>query len=109
VGKKKDFSGIPAIDEIDKTIHEPARLILLSYLYVLDSADYLYLKNLTELTWGNLSSHLTKLEEAGYVEVKKEFVKKKPHSMVSITEKGKTALEQYRIRMKKLLKRPFDK
>ena len=57
------------ITDLDKLIHEPARMSIMSVLYVLDSADFTFLMNQTGLTWGNLSAHLTKLELAGYVEV----------------------------------------
>ncbi len=53
--------------DIDQVIHAPARLMVLTYLYVVESADYVFLVRLTGLTWGNLSTHLTKLEEAGYI------------------------------------------
>jgi len=55
------------------------------------------------LTWGNLSSHMTKLEEAGYIAVRKEFVNKKPHSMAKLSPQGKQALNEYRRVMKKAL------
>ena len=54
---------------IDKIIHEPARLMLMAYLYVIESADFLFLERQTGLTRGNLSSHMAKLEDAGYVDV----------------------------------------
>ena len=59
--------------EIDKLIHEPARLQIMTQLYVVEEADFLFLMRKTGLTWGNLSSHMSKLETAGYIEVKKEF------------------------------------
>ena len=51
--------------DIDRTIHSPARLMVMTYLYTVESADYIFLQNLTGLTWGNLSSHLSKLENDG--------------------------------------------
>ena len=60
--------------ELDRVIHEPARLLLVATLSVVESADFLFLMNQTKLTRGNLSSHLSKLQAAGYVEIKKEFV-----------------------------------
>jgi DNA-binding MarR family transcriptional regulator len=89
--------------DIDKDIHEPARLMILSYLSVVDSADFVFLRGQTELTWGNLSAHITKLEEKQYVETTKEFIRKKPRTMVKITEKGKKAFLAYREKMKKIL------
>lgn len=86
--------------EIDKLIHEPARLMIMSYLYVVESADFTFLIQQTKLTWGNLSAHITKLENAGYVEVIKEFKNKKPNTMLSLTEKGREAFDIYRKNMK---------
>ncbi|MBN1536448.1 MAG: transcriptional regulator [Anaerolineales bacterium] len=91
------------LTDIDRLIHEPARLMILSFLEAVDSADYVFLMRVSGLTWGNLSSHMTKLEEAGYVTVKKEFLNKKPHSMAQLTLQGKQALEAYRLVMKKAL------
>ena len=51
-------------EDINKLIHSPARLMILAYLYVVDSADYVFLIHQTGLTWGNLATHLSKLEEA---------------------------------------------
>lgn len=87
---------------IDRMVHEPARLVILANLYVVESADYTYLMTRTGLTWGNLSAHLGKLDEAGYVRVEKEFVQKKPHTMVRLTEEGRKAFEIYRDQMRKM-------
>ena len=88
---------------IDRLIHEPARYTIMAYLYVIDSADFLFLVKQTELTWGNLSAHVGKLEAAGYVEIKKEFLGKKPHTVASLTQKGRLAFEAYRREMKQVL------
>ncbi|MCP4211125.1 MAG: transcriptional regulator [Halieaceae bacterium] len=85
-----------AIDRLDRVIHEPARLKIMTHLYVVESGDFVYLMRTTGLTRGNLSSHMTKLEDAGYVEVIKEFVERKPVTMLSLTEEGRTALLEYR-------------
>jgi DNA-binding MarR family transcriptional regulator len=87
---------------IDRLIHEPARLLITAYLYVVESADYVFLMQNTGLTWGNLSSHLSKLEAAGYVDIVKEFVERKPHTMVQLTDKGRSAFDAYRQQMKSL-------
>jgi len=89
--------------EIDKLVHEPARYLIMAYLYVVDSADFLFLMRQTELTKGNLSAHLSKLEAAEYVEICKEFVNKKPHTMLKMTPKGRTAFDTYRVAMKQML------
>ena len=91
------------IVNIDRLIHEPSRLTIIAHLYVVESADYLFLIQQTGMTWGNLSVHISKLEAAGYLEVKKEFLGKKPHTVVSLTKKGKTAFEAYRKGMKEVL------
>ncbi len=94
---------LQSIGDIDRLIHEPARLMILAVLYVVESADFTFLMNQTGLTWGNLSSHLSKLEEAGYVEIQKEFKGKKPHTMLQLTEKGQAAFRAYRQSMKQVL------
>ena len=91
------------ISNIDRLIHEPSRLTVMAHLYVVESADFLFLVRQTGMTWGNLSVHISKLEAAGYLEVKKEFLGKKPHTVVSLTKKGRTAFEEYRKGMKKVL------
>ena len=88
---------------IDRTIHAPARLMVMTYLYTVESADYIFLQNLTGLTWGNLSSHLTKLESEGYVAIQKEIIGKKPHSMVHLTDEGRQAFRDYKQSMQGVL------
>lgn len=70
--------------------------MIMAYLSVVESADFLFLKRQTGFTWGNLSAHLSKLENAGYIEVTKEFVDKKPHTVLHLTETGRTAFNTYR-------------
>jgi len=94
---------LQTIADIDRIIHEPARLMILALLYVVESGDFTFLMRQTGLTWGNLSSHLSKLEEAGYVEVEKEFVGKKPHTMLHLTGNGRLAFREYRQRIKHVL------
>ena len=89
--------------EIDRLIHEPARLSIIVTLYVVESADYTFLMNQTGLTWGNLSSHMSKLEEAGYVAVEKSFVGKKPQTMAALTAAGRAAFRAYRQQMGQVL------
>ena len=85
-------------------IHEPARLMIIAYLYVVESADFLFLMRQTGLTAGNLSSHTSKLEAAGYIEVVKEFVDRKPHTMLRLTGAGRDAFWEYRARMMEVLR-----
>ena len=89
--------------EIDKVIHGPARLKIVAQLYVVDSADMVFLMRQTELTWGNLSSHVTKLESAGYIEVVKVFSEKKPRTTLKLTKEGREAFETYRKNIKRML------
>ncbi|MHA2008008.1 MAG: winged helix-turn-helix domain-containing protein [Promethearchaeota archaeon] len=95
---------IPSPAKIDKVIHEPARLMIMSYLYVVEEADFIFIKNQTGLTWGNLSSHISKLEDTGYVNVKKEFVGKKTRTLLKLTEEGREAFREYRRQMDEILK-----
>jgi DNA-binding MarR family transcriptional regulator len=88
---------------LDQIIHAPARLMVLTYLYVVESADYVFLMRLTGLTWGNLATHLSKLEEAGYVEVLKTFNGKKPQSILRMTPDGRAAFREYKKSLKQVL------
>ena len=89
--------------DIDQVIHAPARLMVLTYLYVVESADYTFLLRMTGLTWGNLATHLAKLEEAGYVLIDKGYQGKKPHSTVSLTPQGRAAFRDYKRSMQQVL------
>ena len=104
MNKRKTDDNREAFTQIDKLVHEPARLMIMSYLYVTDSVDAVFLIRQTGLTWGNLSAHLSRLESAGYIEIKKEFIGKKPHTMISLAEGGRSAFEAYRANMKQVLK-----
>jgi DNA-binding MarR family transcriptional regulator len=88
--------GIESLSGIDRLIHEPARLMIMSSLYVVESADFLFLVRQTGLTLGNLSSHMSKLEAAGYLEIEKSFRGKKPHTMLRLTRAGREAFNAYR-------------
>ena len=88
---------------VDRLIHEPARLTIMALLYVVHSADFVFLMSQTGLSWGNLSSHMSKLEGAGYIEVEKKFVQRRPQTMLRLTDKGRSAFREYRRSMKQLL------
>ena len=90
-------------DWIDPLIHVPARLQIVMQLFVVEAADATFLLNRTGLTWGNLSSHLNKLEDAKYVVIEKTFRGKKPCTMIRLTEKGRNAFQNYRVRMQEAL------
>lgn len=94
---------LASFSEIDRVVHEPARLMLMAALYVLESADYTFLMNITGVTWGNLSAHISKLEESGYVDVEKSFKGKRPNTMLRLTQEGRAAFRSYRRKMKLLL------
>ena len=96
-------SELHPLADLDRTIHSPARLMVMTYLYTVESADYIFLQNLTGLTWGNLSTHLSKLEAEGYVEIEKEIVGKKPHSMVHLTAAGREAFRKYKQSLQRVL------
>jgi len=93
------------LNELDQVIHAPARLNIMTNLYVVESADYIFLRNLTGLTWGNLSAHAAKLAEAGYLEIEKSIVNKKTHTVAKLTKKGRQAFEEYRQSMLEVLKK----
>ena len=80
---------------LDRMVHEPARLAIMTALAACASADFLFLQRLTGLTKGNLSSHLSKLEEAGLVKIDKQFVGKTPNTTVHITSKGQGSIDRY--------------
>ena len=89
--------------KIDRVIHEPARLVILTHLYVVVEADFVFLERQTGLTRGNLSSHLRKLEEAGYIAVEKKFVERVPRTVLRLTETGRAAFREYRQGLQKVL------
>lgn len=77
----------------------------MAQLYVIQSADFTFLLNQTGMTPGNLSAHLSKLEDAGYVEITKEFIERKPHTALALTKKGRTAFKEYRQKVKKFVEK----
>jgi len=91
------------IADIDRLVHEPARLMILAVLHIVESADFLFLMHQTGLTRGNLSSHMSKLEAAGYVDIKKEFVAKIPRTLLCLTDEGREAFQTYRQSMIQVL------
>ena len=94
------YDHLRSLGEIDRVIHEPARTMIVAILAALESADFLYLERETGLTRGNLSSHLSKLEQAGYVEIEKTYRGKIPLTLCHLTEVGREAFEVYRRQMK---------
>jgi DNA-binding transcriptional ArsR family regulator len=89
--------------DLDRVIHEPARLLLVALLAGVKEADFLWLQRESDLTKGNLSSHLARLEEAGYVAVQKTFKGKIPLTILRLTPAGKSAFDHYKTKMNGLL------
>ena len=83
------------LEDIDRTIHEPSRLLILIYLFSVEKADFTFLKLQTGMTQGNLSSHLQKLESAGYIQTEKKFKNKRPLTLVKLSERGREAFSDY--------------
>ena len=92
-----------AIAGLDRVIHEPGRMMIVALLAAVEECDFLYLLRETELNKGNLSSHLAKLEEAGYVEIEKTYRGKVPQTLLRLTAAGRKAFDQYRRKVKEAL------
>ena len=90
--------------ELDRLIHEPARLVLVSNLAIVDEADFVFLSARTGLTAGNISSHMSRLENAGYVTIEKSFAGKRPRTTYALTTAGREAFERYRAQVDGLLR-----
>ena len=98
-----EANGLKPTTHLDRVIHEPGRLMIMAYLYVVEKADFLFLMRQTGMTQGNLSSHLSKLEAAGYIEIEKTFKGKKPLTMLRLTDAGRSGLREYRESMSRVL------
>ena len=94
--------------DLDRLVHEPSRLAILTALAACKSADFLYLQRLTGLSKGNLSSHLSKLEDASLVAIEKEFIAKIPNTRVSVTKNGRAAVERHWKRLDQLRQASLD-
>jgi len=93
--------------EFNEIIHQPVRLRIMSALVTLeagDEVDFTYLRDLLEVTDGNLGAHLRKLEEAGYIAVNKTFVERKPRTYVSATADGRQAFQEHVAALESILK-----
>ena len=93
-------SDLRSLAGVDRLIHEPSRSIILAILAAVESADFLYLQRETGLTKGNLSVHLSKLEEAGYISIEKTYRGKIPMTLCRMTEAGRKAFKSYREQLK---------
>src|SRR5580692_8636363 len=82
---------LQAISELDRVIHEPGRLMIVALLWAVKECDFLYLLHETDMNKGNLSSHLARLEEAGYVQIEKTYRGKVPQTLLRLTSAGRAA------------------
>jgi DNA-binding MarR family transcriptional regulator len=89
-----------SIAELNRIIHEPGRLMIAAILSAVEECDFRYLEHETGMNKGNLSSHLSKLEEAGYVQITKTFRGKIPQTLLRLTDAGRRAFEEYRRALK---------
>lgn len=94
---------IRAIADLDRVIHEPGRLMIVALLFAVERTDFLYLQHETGMNKGTLSSHISRLEEAGYIEVEKTYRGKVPQTLLHLTAAGRKAFEQYRRNLKEAL------
>ncbi len=94
---------ISNLTDFDRVMHSPARLTIVALLAAVEEADFTFLLNESGLTKGNLSSHLSKLEETGYVEIEKTYQGKVPLTLCRLTDEGRTAFGEYRKQLKKFI------
>ncbi len=91
------------VASLDKVLHEPARLSVVACLSVVEEADFVFLQSQTGMTGGNLSSHVKKLAQAGYISMRKEFQGSRPSTAFALTDTGRTAFTKYLESMRDLL------
>jgi DNA-binding MarR family transcriptional regulator len=84
------------VTDLDRVIHEPARLTIVALLAGVREADFLWVLRESALTKGNLSTHLARLEAAGYIEVEKTYRGRIPLTVLRLTRQGRTAFERYK-------------
>ncbi len=96
-------SDLRSLADVDRLLHEPSRTVIVAVLAVVESADFLYLQRETGLTKGNLSVHLSKLEEAGYVNIEKTYRGKVPLTLCRLTDDGRKAFDTYRKQLKQFI------
>lgn len=97
-----------SVIDVDRLVHDPVRYALMAYLHVVARADFTFLLRQLGVSRGNLSSHMSKLEEAGYVAVDKSFVDNRPRTMYSVTKEGRKAFRDYRARMMQAIDLPVS-
>jgi DNA-binding MarR family transcriptional regulator len=97
------MSSYPSLSSVDRLLHEPSRSVILAILAAIQSADFLYLQRETGLTKGNLTIHLSKLEDAGYIRIEKTYRGKLPLTLCHITDSGRKAFQAYRRQLKQFV------
>lgn len=103
MAKRPGGSGPADRAELDRLVHEPARLAVMAHLFARESADFTLLMHQTGLTWGNLSAHMSRLEEGGYIEVVKGFKGRRPNTTLRLTRRGRDAFREYARKMRQLI------
>ena len=93
-------NGIKDLSSLDRVIHEPARLMIMTILFAVEEADFVYLQRECGLTQGNLSSHLSKLEQAGYLTITKTFKGKYPLTICKLTRNGRQTFQSYSTKLR---------
>ena len=101
----RDDDPISPLLDLDRMVHEPARLAILTALFAAEEVEFLFLQKVTTLSKGNLSSHTQKLESAGYLKTTKVFRGRIPVTTFQITKAGRAALEAYQKQMQKFTER----
>jgi DNA-binding transcriptional ArsR family regulator len=102
--KPSTQNAVDAVLTVDRLVHEPARLAILTVLASAEWVEFGFLETICRLSKGNLSSHLTKLEAGGLIAIDKRFEGKRPVTRASITTAGSEALNQYRTQLAALMK-----
>lgn len=103
MGDRSVKPNLAILTDLDRLIHEPARLAIMALLFVLESADFNFAVNQTGLSWGNLSTHMSKLEGAIYIKVEKSFKGRRPNTNLHLTDAGRKVFMQYRSSLKQML------
>lgn len=98
-------TSLRSLAEVNRLIHEPSRSIILAVLMAVESADFLYLQRETGLTKGNLSVHLSKLEDAGYISIEKTYRGRIPLTLCRITDEGRQAFRDYRKQLQQFIEK----
>ncbi|MHA2174000.1 MAG: transcriptional regulator [Candidatus Hodarchaeales archaeon] len=102
--QKDNHNSELVVPEFNRVIHEPSRLIILAHLYLVKNADLIFFKRKTKLSWGNLSSHASRLEESGLIKIEKIFRNNKPVTILEISAEGRKAFREYKQMIKKILR-----